>query len=103
MLAGNMGSTERMEYTVVGDTVNVASRLCGIANSGQVVVAREVYQSDTITTRVLAGEYQAIRLRGISQPVTTYLVDSLTADWQDVSDHQFDSISQMITGEPSHA
>jgi adenylate cyclase len=103
MLAGNMGSTERMEYTVVGDTVNVASRLCGIANSGQVVVAREVYQNETITPRVLAGEYQAIRLRGISQPMTTYLVDSLTADWQDVSDHQFESISYMITGEPSHA
>jgi adenylate cyclase len=103
MLAGNMGSTERMEYTVVGDTVNVASRLCGIANSNEIVVGREVYQADTIRARVLAAEYQAIRLRGITQPVTTYLVDSLTADWQDVIDHQFDTITRMTRGELSHA
>ena len=103
MLAGNMGSTERMEYTVVGDTVNVASRLCGIANGGQIVVAREVYQNEAIEPRVLAGEYQAIRLRGISQPVTTYLVDSLTAEWQDVIDHQFESIGRVINGEPVNA
>ena len=103
MLAGNMGSTERMEYTVVGDTVNMASRLCGIANSEQIVVAREVYQKETIKPRVLAGEYQAIRLRGISQPVTTYLVDSLTAEWQDVIDHQFGRITQIINGEHANA
>ena len=103
MLAGNMGSTERMEYTVVGDTVNIASRLCGIANSEQVVIAREVYQADTISSRVLAGEYQAIRLRGITQPVTTYLVDSLTADWQDVIDHQLDTITRLINRELANA
>ncbi len=103
MLAGNMGSTERMEYTVVGDTVNIASRLCGIANSEQVVVAREVYQAETIRSRVLAGEYQAIRLRGITQPVTTYLVDSLTADWQDVIDHQFDTITRLLGREHANA
>lgn len=103
MLAGNMGSTERMEYTVVGDTVNIASRLCGIANSEQIVVAREVYQNESIIPRVLAGEYQAIRLRGISQPVTTYLVEALTADWQDIIDYQFDTITRLINGEQANA
>jgi adenylate cyclase len=38
MLAGNLGSTERMQYTVVGDTVNVAARLCGMAEPGGVLV-----------------------------------------------------------------
>jgi len=92
MLAGNMGSHERMEYTVVGDTVNLASRLCGITNSGQIVISREMYARDDVTGRVLAGEYQSIRLRGISQPVSTYLVESLTADYQEIIEIQFEEI-----------
>ena len=92
MLAGNMGSHERMEYTVVGDTVNLASRLCGITNSGQIVISREMYARDDVTGRVLAGEYQSIRLRGISQPVITYLVENLTADYQEIIETQFEEI-----------
>ena len=94
MLAGNMGSHERMEYTVVGDTVNLASRLCGITNSGQIVISREMYAREDVAGRVLAGEYQSIRLRGISQPVSTYLVESLTADYQEIIETQFEAILQ---------
>jgi adenylate cyclase len=92
MLAGNMGSCDRMEYTVVGDTVNLASRLCGITNSGQIVISREMYARDDISGRVLAGEYQSIRLRGISQPVSTYLVENLTADYQEIIETQLADI-----------
>ena len=92
MLAGNMGSHNRMEYTVVGDTVNLASRLCGITNANEIVISREMYQRDDVRTRVLAGEYQSIRLRGISQPVSTYRVEQLTADYQETLEQQFHTI-----------
>ena len=97
MLAGNMGSHERMEYTVVGDTVNLASRLCGIANSSDIVISREMYARDDVTGKVLAGEFQSIRLRGISQPVNTYLVECLTADYQEIIDNQYDEILRSET------
>jgi adenylate cyclase len=103
MLAGNMGSRSRMEYTVVGDTVNLASRLCGIANANEIVISREMYLREDIQTRVLAGEYQGIRLRGISQPVFTYRVEQLTADYQEILDHQFETIIRSEVIEAQHA
>lgn len=95
MLAGNMGSRERMEYTVVGDTVNLASRLCGIANSGQIVIPKDLYLHPNTSGRVLAGAYQSIRLRGIREPVSSYLVEALAADWQSVIDEQFKQLIEI--------
>jgi adenylate cyclase len=96
MLAGNMGSRERMEYTVVGDTVNLASRLCSISNSGQIVISKDLYQHPNVEARVIAGEYQSIHLRGIREPVSSYLVEALGADWQAIIDEQFNQIIQII-------
>jgi class 3 adenylate cyclase len=52
---GNIGSPERMEFTVIGDTVNVASRFSGLARAGQILVTRE-------TRDVLGPEIQCVEL-----------------------------------------
>jgi adenylate cyclase len=38
---GNIGSPERMEFTVIGDTVNIASRFSGVAKGGQILVTKD--------------------------------------------------------------
>ncbi|MGB5439678.1 MAG: adenylate/guanylate cyclase domain-containing protein [Gammaproteobacteria bacterium] len=96
MLAGNMGSKKRMEYTVVGDVVNMASRLCGITNGGQIVMSRSMYMYDGVKERIIAGEYQSIQLRGISEYLSTYLLEGLTADFQVILDEQFEQALQIM-------
>lgn len=83
MLAGNMGSRERMEYTVVGDSVNLASRLCSVAGAGQIVISEQLYRQPGIAERVMASRYEAIRLRGLEHPVTTYRVEGLVPEYQE--------------------
>ena len=43
MVAGNLGSQKKMEYTVIGDNVNVASRLTSIAKAGEILVGSGTY------------------------------------------------------------
>lgn len=69
-LSSNMGSTRCSDYTMVGDSINIASRLQGEAAPGEVVMTENAYNAiRSALPGAVRGEYS---LKGISQPVAAY-------------------------------
>jgi PAS domain S-box-containing protein len=72
---GNFGSDDRMDYTMVGGTVNLASRLEHEAPPGGVLISYETYAN--VKDDVRCEERGHVQIKGIAQPVATYEVVGL--------------------------
>jgi adenylate cyclase len=75
---GNFGTESRMDYTIIGQEVNLASRLESNAEAGEILISFETYNlvKDKIMCR-LKGE---VEMKGFSQPVATYQVIDFRRD-----------------------
>jgi len=74
MVAGNIGSAERMDYTVMGRAVNIASRLSGAASPGSVLISDTTYEAIKKNGHIQCQPSGVVTLRGSTQPLATYTV-----------------------------
>jgi class 3 adenylate cyclase len=75
VIAGNIGSSIRQEYTAIGDDVNVAQRLEANCPPGGVLISKSTYEQ--VRDRVEAEPLEPLLVKGRREPVQVYLVRSL--------------------------
>ena len=80
---GNFGSSDRMDYTIIGAEANLAARLQSVAEPGQIVLSYETYA--LVREMFTAHTLPPIRMKGISRPVVPYVIDGTLAQGGQVS------------------
>ena len=80
MVAGNLGSQRKMEYTVIGDNVNVASRLTSRAKAGEILISRQTYELIKNKNSLKIEKRRIASVKGRKMKIAIFNVLSLEED-----------------------
>jgi class 3 adenylate cyclase/CHASE2 domain-containing sensor protein len=72
VVMGNLGSQKRMNYTVIGDDVNIAARLYNVAKGGQIIISESTYEE--VKDFFDFNELDPVSVKGKSRPLRTFEV-----------------------------
>jgi adenylate cyclase len=74
-IVGEMGSSFRKQYDVIGDSINTGARLCSAAGGGEIIIGESTWE--LIGNHLSVEETEPLRLKGKSKPFRTFRVLSI--------------------------
>jgi adenylate cyclase len=75
VITGSIGSTRALQYTAIGDAMNVASRLVNVAQKGQIIISEDTYRH--VAGRINATPLQPVNVKGKKDALRIYRVTGL--------------------------
>jgi adenylate cyclase len=75
VITGSIGSTRALQYTAIGDAMNVASRLVNVAGSGEIIVSEDTYRQ--LSGRVEATALPPVKVKGKAEELKVYRITGL--------------------------
>ncbi|MBS1121155.1 MAG: adenylate/guanylate cyclase with sensor and domain protein [Deltaproteobacteria bacterium] len=75
VITGSIGSTRALQYTAIGDAMNVASRLVNVAGSGEIIISEDTYRK--VAGRIDAIALPPVRVKGKAEELKVYRVGGL--------------------------
>ncbi|NJK30994.1 MAG: adenylate/guanylate cyclase domain-containing protein, partial [Deltaproteobacteria bacterium] len=76
VIAGAIGSSRTLQYTVIGDAVNIAARLCSTARASEIIISASTMRS--CYGHVIAEQRTPVQVKGKSEPLQIWNVTGLT-------------------------
>jgi len=73
---GNIGSPEHLDYSVIGESVNLAARLCGFANPMNIVASDTIYGKLKDDPQFRFSRERQVKVKGFSRPITVFDLES---------------------------
>ena len=102
-ISGNIGSKVQMNYTVIGDAVNLSSRLCSFAKAGQIIVSESVFSALKNKSNFAFRELTPIHVKGKEDAVNVFEVAYFKNDSFSSIEEKHHQIEQfLISNLPSH-
>jgi adenylate cyclase len=75
VIAGAIGSSRTLQYTVIGDAVNLAARLCSAAQAGEIIISPSTMQQCYM--QVIAEQRDPIQVKGKAEPIQIWNITGL--------------------------
>ncbi len=91
VIAGYMGSSKSMEYTAIGDHVNLSARLCGVATPGQILLSENTFQS--VRGNIDTKQLSPVSVKGKLEPVNIYEVKGMLRKTASIDTPTWDEVT----------